>query len=88
MKSRFCLYKLEHNILYALLLYTTDSIMIVFCLFIVAILFALGAYERTTKGYKAAIKLSCPGVLLPIIGNSYVVLRYTASKSEIYVLLF
>lgn len=53
---------------------------------VMGLLLILGVYERTTAMYKAAVQLKGPGILLPIIGNCYVVLRYTASKCAVIVL--
>lgn len=49
---------------------------------VLVLLLALGLYERTTAMYKAAAQLNGPGFLLPLIGNSYGVLSYSAGKNE------
>lgn len=52
---------------------------------VVGLLLVLGVYERTTALYKAAVQLNGPGILFPIIGNSYIVLKYTASECAVIV---
>lgn len=47
---------------------------------LVLLLVALAAFERTTAMYKAVVQLSVNGILFPIIGNSYLLFPYTASK--------